>query len=514
MNMPLGVIKEAFLLQDDDCPIAIDLDKQVVIKLNRVTYQILSQYGQVEFKTILTELRECYSWSEIQAAIVRLMELAEFGLIFTDGNHPIPEQTGSIHFVVSPGFIRNRFARSIVSNVAYCALLKNLAQHINLSMFVADDEIVSDFNETFGDCAQLGYVPVPSYAAITELPLECNAILMFTPLHPEDLQFLTNRQCPILLFISDYGDTRTFSSLSLAYSSLKENDIWVYPQFWAENLLHSDFLHLQHGYPLPLGVEPSIVEQLPTRTALKSSLSQMFGHDNFHSTSVIGVFGADSDLLVETLAADDPCRVYVHLAGSEKTNARYYTLDIGDVQEIDVLPHMLKGLDLLIFVAHGTTEAYLLYLASAVGTPVIIVGCGYLPNDPFFAHVRHCPTFDSQEILKCIANTLEVPKNRQSENEMDPLRLVSWDKTSDQLLTLYRQVNSLVQQPAVRAPRPPSHVFRKYYDPAQKRLQALALSLEGLNNVPLEIGFESEMRQNHTPSEVGIILSHLGKKRH
>ena len=514
MNMPLGVIKEAFLLQNDAHPVAIDLDKQVVIKLDRVTHQILSQYGQVEFKTILTELRECYAWSEIQAAIVRLIELAEFGLIFTDGNQPIPEQTCSIHFVVTPGFIRNRFARSIVSNVAYCALLKNLAQQINLSMFVPDDEVVADFNEMFGDCAQLGYAPVLSHAAITELPLECNAILMFTPLHPEDLQFLTNRQCPILLFISDYGDSRTFSSLSLAYSSLKENDIWIYPQFWIDNLLHRDFPNLQHSYPLPLGVEPSIVEQLPTKTELKSSLSQAFGHNTFHSTPVIGVFGADSDPLIEMLATDDPSRIYIHLAGSEKTNARYYTLDVDDVQEIDVLPHMLKGLDLLIFVAHGTTEVYLLYLASAVGTPVIIVGCGYLPNHPFFAHVRHCLTLDSQEILKCVESTLEVSKNNKSTNEMDYLRSVSWDKTSNQLLTLYRQVNSLAQPPTIRAPRPPSHVFRKYYDPAQKGLQALALSLEVLNDVPLEIGFESEMRQNHTPSEVDIILSHLGKERH
>lgn len=520
LNFPLGYIKKTCLLRDGNPPVVIDLEKEVCLQVNPIMYQILSQYSRCKFNDILEGLRVNYTWSAIEAAVFRLVELAELGVIFTTAeNRGAIEPLSGSQFVVSPGFIRNLQSRSLLSNAAYYALLNNLSQHTNLSVLVPespDSSEKQDMDEieggTYPFIEKISYTPHFSYAAVANLPLSCDAIVMFAPLHEEDLQFLKRCKVPILLFISDYsGSNSTFNNLSPAYSRLKDTDLWFCPYFWLESKLRGTFSDLHCFEPMPLGVDPRLIRSLPEKTELKGSLSQALENDNFNNTPAIGVFGSDGDWLANHLAENDIKHLYLCIAGGQRTLGQHHSFIIEDVSDIDILPHVLKALDLLIFIARGNVEPYVLSLAAAVGIPTVVVCEEPLPATPYFDRFYHCDRFDVPTLQEIIEDVLE---NEELSHTVD-LDSISWDTTSKRILQLYGDIGAKhvgSQDSVITPPRPPEYLFAKFYDPAQKKIGTRCTSLNTFRDVPLDVGFVGEMKQYHTMAEISIILSHLGRK--
>lgn len=517
LNAPMGLIKSDCLLRGGQPPTAIDLDKGVCIQLDPITYQILAQYNRVKFNDILKGLREDYPWTAIDEAIFRLVGFAELGIIFTAPEGLIASKpTSHPHFVVSPGFIRNLQLRSVLSNAVYYALLSNFSQHADLSVFVPGSPNTSHGQREGSDDSiyplleRIPYTSRFSYATVTELPLYCDAIVMFTPLHEDDLQFLNNCECPVLIFASDYDGSRAaFNNLSPAYSCLKDTDVWFCPHFWLEPQLRDVFPDLPHLYPLVLGVDSRMIRSLPEKTELKFSLSRALENDAFNANPAIGVFGNQGDWLASQLATNDVGRLYLCIAGTQRNPDLHSAFLIEDVEDVDVLPHVLKALDLLIFIAEGNAEPYVVSLAAALGIPIIVVCEDRLPVGLSFDGIYHCEHFDPVTIHQCVE---EVLKSGTSPGTVD-LESLSWDATSQRILQLHINANTAaaeIRSSVIPAPPVSRYLFAKFYDPAQKKLGTRCLSLSTFNDVPVEVGFARAMQQFHTVKETNIVLSHLG----
>ena len=519
LNTPLGTIKSTCLLRDGNPPVVIDLDKEVCLQVDPLMYQILVQYNRFKFNDILEGLRDSHTWFAIEAAVCRLVELAELGIIFTRVKDRIAmESSSQSQFTVSPGFIRNLQSRSLLSNTVYYALLSNLSQYTNLSVLVpgspndSGERNIEANDSMYPYLERILYAPRFSYTPVAELPSPCDAIVMCTPLHKEDLQFLKNCKCPILLLVDNYdGSCASFNNLSPAYSCLKDTDIWFCPHFWLGPKLRDDFPDLRYLDLLPLGVDPRLIRSLPEKTELKFSLSQALENTAFNNTPAIGVFGNDGDWLANQLATNDFQRLYLCIAGTQSARDRHHAFIIEDVSDVDILPHVLKALDLLIFIAEGNVEPYVLSLATAVSIPIIVICDDPLPDDPYFDEIHHCDKFDIPTIQQCIEDVL---KNGTLSHTVN-LDRISWDATSKRILRLYSEasVKHTESQPSVISPpRPPDYLFAKFYDRARKKLGTRCTSLNTFRNIPLDVGFVREMQRHHTRAETSIILSHLGQE--
>lgn len=477
LNFPFGTIKKTCRLREGTPPVVIDLEKEVCLQVNPLMYQILVQYPQLKFNDLLSELRKRYTWRDIEATVHHLADLAELGIIFTKNetqktSTPPPRPC----FTVTPGFILNQNARSVMSNAVYSTLLSNLSKYTHLSGFVPGVPHTSDAQEnadtaegTYPIFKQIRYARYFSYAAVSELPLPCHALMMFTPIHEEDLPFLKNRNCPLLLFASDHDERESiFNNLSPAYSHLKETDVWFCPHFWLEPEIRKEFPDVPRLIPLPLGVDPLLIDALPAKTELKLSLSQALGNDGLKETPAIGVFGNNGDWLADQLAANDPNRVYLRIAGTQRLLDLHHTFIIENISDADILPDVLKSLDLLIFIASGTVEPHVLSLAAAVGIPTVVVCEEPLPDTPYFGRFYHCDRFDVPTLQEIIEDVLE---NEELSHTVD-LDSISWDTTSKRILQLYGDIGAKhvgSQDSVITPPRPPEYLFAKFYDPAKKK---------------------------------------------
>ena len=513
MNLPFGVQKEFVVFVNGDPPVCIDLEKRVAIRLNEVCLQIMRRYGGCSFHDLLTEMRMRHSWWEIQAALNRLTELAELGLIFTDGYVRRNKERPS--FLVSPGFVKNRYRRGILPSIACHTLLRRLAQEADLAAYVGLDE-GEDVTEALSVVAPglhiMRFAPILSYAANAQIPLECDGVLMFTPLHGVDLQFLVDRQWRLVLYIANYGRDTSFESMSVVYATHRPGDVWLFPQFWLEKELRQAFPGVEQLYALPIDVEWNLVAEIPSTRAVKDWLREVLGVGGALSNTMVGVYGVCSEWLTRELAEGDQTRTYIRIASDEHRSEAYhtYTLD-GRAQDVESLLRLLRGLDLLVFIAQGPVEPYLLYGSGAVGTPVLLVGCESLPPGLLCGPVHHQATLDCRAIREWIArNVAPVDEDMVRETpETNPCP-VSMDRGGVEFLRRWGGCRKDAWGP-IRAPRPPSCVFTQHYDPAQGGVTARALSFDPVVEVSLKNSVVSELLLYHSETEVDIVLSHFGK---
>ncbi|MCY3724551.1 MAG: hypothetical protein OXG97_20235 [Candidatus Poribacteria bacterium] len=520
--------------QINDRNYVVDLDRNELVCVDFVVWNVLELCGSRSREEIIRHLKKQHTEAEIFEAFERLKYFAESNLLVSNTVHHVPDADRKLRLLT----FLNRMPTSPAADVRNSLLLESLSQHLEVTVGLPKDQ----WNEVYRDDEVFHFIPMETdlkrartyYINATYdvtiafapvdfglLSVEANEVIPFfswnnVPTLVRAYSGVKNEGAFINFVLAVYGAKRPFDAIVV-------DAPWVIHRF--QEILSSDvdFCFI----PDPIDLER--FQSYEDKTIGKRCISAMFDTQEVFQKPVVGIIAGEvSEInyrVGKFIAQLCPELFFIVFApklpdlylNNLPNNLVFYTETEQFGTDPHLLPMLFNAMDICFFHATLQSSSSLLFQSLACGVPTLIGTSIAIPEfGNACAFINSKRRITDREYLK---HVLEALKQLLADpSEMDRLSTdgrklaenFSANAISEQFVSLiYALTQRQIETQAMTTYSSLPNLFCYNYDSNHGTVQSQALQFPHHSAESIEVGLAKELLNSHSRLQAETLLTEV-----